>query len=147
MLDDGFSTVIQFSALPTVKFKEKTVQPPGIDGGDKIPTTTMFNTLWSTFAARQLQELTDASTTVAYDPDVYSDAQITTALLNVEQTVTIHFPDGSTLAFFGYLKSFIPQSHEEGTQPEADIVIVPTNRDTASPYGEEGPAMTEVSGT
>ena len=33
-LDDGFSTKVAFAADPTIAFFEKTVQPPGFDGGD-----------------------------------------------------------------------------------------------------------------
>ncbi len=139
----GFSTQIAFEADPNVAFWEKEVQPPGFDGGDKIDTTTMFNTLYRTAAARTLIEVTDGSALAAYDPLVLTEIL---SLINVEGSITIHFPDLSTLDFFGFLKSFVPQALVPGTQPEADIVVVITNYDPVNNV-EQGPVMTEVAGT
>ena len=123
-LEDGFSSKIAFASDPDVSFWEITVTPPGIDGGDAIDQTTMFNTAWRTKAARQLKELTDAALTCAYDPEVIDQI---IALVNVENLITVHFPDTSTLDFYGYLRSFTPGDLVEGERPEADVVIVCTN--------------------
>lgn len=123
-IDDGFSTLIAFAADPDVSFWEKTVKPPGIDGGDAIETTTMHNTTWRTMAARQLKTMTNITGTCAYDPVVYDQI---VALCNVEGEFTVHFPNGDTLDVYGYLKSFEPQDNEEGSQPEANFEIVCTN--------------------
>lgn len=143
-MDDGFSTVIAFSRDVDVSFWEKTVTPPGIDGGDAIETTTMHNDIWRTMAPRRLKTLTDASITVAYDPAVFT--QILDNLINQEGSITIHFPDGSTLDFYGYLKTFEPGENTEGEQPEATITIVPTNQDPTT-GSEEPPILTSVAGT
>lgn len=142
-LDDGYSTKIAFARRPAVSFWEKTVQPPGMDGGDAIDTTTMHNTLWRTMSARALITLTESSTTVAYDPRVYTDIL---TLLNQEGSVTCHFPDGSKLDFYGYLKTFEPSDNTEGEQPEATVTIVPTNYDPVNRV-EAAPVLTEVTGT
>lgn len=142
-LDDGYSTKIAFAADPDVSFWEKTVQPPGIDGGDAIETTTMHNTTWRTMASRALKTLTEASCTAAYDPNVYNNIL---SLINVETSVTVHFPDGSTLAFYGFLKTFEVNEHTEGEQPEATITITPTNYDPTNKV-EEAPVLTSVAGT
>lgn len=144
-LKDGYSTKIAFENDPDVEFWEKTVQPPGLDGGDEIPQTTMHNTTVRTFAPRSLYTLTNTTTTVAYDPN--SINSIKNNLLNQEGSITVHFPDGSTLDFYGYLKSFTPSDHTEGEQPEAEIVIVATNTDPDNNFTEEVPVLTEVSGT
>jgi hypothetical protein len=68
------------------------------------------------------------------------------ALINNETTITVHFPDGSTLAFYGYLKTFEPQEMTEGEQPEAECEFVVTNWDPANRV-EAGPVMVEVAGT
>lgn len=138
-LDDGYSTKIAFAADPDVSFWEKTVQPPGVDGGDAIETTTMHNTAWRTMAARALKTLTPSSLTAAYDPKVYDQI---IALINVEGLITVHFPDGSTLDFYGFLRNFVPQSHEEGSQPECEIEIVPTNVNPAT-GAEAAPTFTD----
>lgn len=43
-LDDGHSTRVSFADYPSVAFYEKTVTPPGVDGGGENDTTTMLNT-------------------------------------------------------------------------------------------------------
>jgi hypothetical protein len=86
-LDDGHSTTFAFSADANVNLWEKTVTPPGIDGGDEIDTTTMHNNTWRTRAPRQLKTLTEMSCTCAYDPVVYTELL---ALINVRQSITVH---------------------------------------------------------
>lgn len=142
-LEDGFSTKITFSRDPDVSFWEISVTPPGWEGGDPIDTTTMFNSVFRTKAARNLKEQTEASATVAYDPQVKTQIQ---ELLNAEGTVTVHYPDGSSEAFYGYLKTFEHQENSEGEFPQADITIVPTQWDPANRV-EAGPTVVSVSGT
>ena len=125
-IDDGYQTLISFSEAPSVKFYEKGVQPPGIDGGGPVDTTTMRNSVWRTMNPKHLKSLTEGKITVAYDPAVYDDI---VAMCNVNQLITIAFPDGSTLAFWGYLNSFAPGELQEGEQPTADVSIQPTNQD------------------
>ncbi len=142
-MDDGFSTKIAFAADPDISFWEKTVQPPGIDGGDAVETSTMHNEEWRTMSPRQLKTLTDSSVTAAYDPNLYNSIL---NLINVETAVTVHFPDGSTLDFYGYLQKFEPSDNSEGEQPEATITIVPTNQ-VPSTGAEASPVLTSVAGT
>jgi hypothetical protein len=142
-LDDGHSTTFAFSADANVNLWEKTVTPPGIDGGDEIDTTTMHNNTWRTRAPRQLKTLTEMSCTCAYDPVVYTELL---ALINVRQSITVHMPDGSTVAFFGFLKNFEPGENSEGEQPTADVTIVPTNVDPDDGT-EAAPVVASVAGT
>ena len=142
-IDDGFSTLIAFAADADVSLWEKTVKPPGIDGGDAIETTTMHNTTWRTMAARALKTLTESGLTCAYDPVVIDQIN---ALINVEGAITVHMPNGDTLDFFGYLKSFEIQDHVEGEQPEAQVVIIPTNVDP-SDGSEASPNYKTAAGT
>ncbi len=141
-LRNGYRTLVCFAADPNVSLWEKTVQPPGVDGGDPVDTNTMHNDTWFTQAARTLKKMTDGGMTVAYDPAVYDQI---VALINVEGSVTIHFPDGSAVAFFGYLKSFEPGDNAEGEQPEATCVIVCTNTDPMD--GTEADINYEADGT
>lgn len=142
-LPDGFKTTIAFANKPAVQFWEKTVQPPGFDGGEKIDTTTMLNTTWRTMAARQLKTLTDCEVSAAYDPDVFPDIL---GLINVPQAITVHFPDNSTLAFYGFLQKFVPDAMEEGKFPEAKLTITPTNWDLSAGT-EAAPVFTAATGT
>lgn len=129
MLRDGFSTKICPSSAPDIAFWEKTVKPFGVDGGDAIDITTMHNSVWRQFAARQLKTATEFTVKAAWDPAVYDDI---VSLTNVNQIYTIHFPDGSTEDVWAFLKTFTPSELQEGTHPEADITFVPTNTNEAT---------------
>jgi hypothetical protein len=65
--------------------------------------------------------------------------------INVNDEITVTFSDGSTLAFWGFLKSFEPSENTEGEQPEAEITIFPTNVDNSG--AEQVPVLTSVAGT
>jgi hypothetical protein len=123
-LDDGYQTLISFAADTTVKFWEKTVTPPGVDGGGEIDTTVMANTAYRTRCPKSLITMSNASLTVAYDPATYDEIL---ALVNINTLITITFPDGSKLAFYGWLNSFTPGECQEGEQPTAEIEIIASN--------------------
>lgn len=125
-IDDGFSTTIAFAEAPAVKFYEKTVTPPGVEGGGANETTTMRNEEWRTKAPKKLKSLGDAGAKCAYDPAVLTDC---VAMINVNQEITITFPDDSTWVFWGWLDEFKPGEITEGKQPEADIKIIASNQD------------------
>jgi len=143
-LRDGHSTLLTCALDDDIEFWEKEVQPIGFDGGDAVDTTTMHNTTVRTKASRTLIDVTEATTNAAYDPGVLDSIL---AILNVETTWTITFPDGSTWAFFGYLRVANPQSVAEGAQPEIAINIQPTNTDPANGWVEAVPFLTNVAGT
>lgn len=125
-LDDGYRSLVTFAVDPDIKLWEKGVTPPGVDGGDAVPTTTMWNSIVRTFSPSSLRTLSNGSMRCAYDPAVYPQIL---AVVNVKTTVTVLFPNGATLAFHGYLRTFTPDELVEGTQPEATCEIVPTNTD------------------
>ena len=64
-LRDGYQTLIAFALDATVEFWEKTVQPPGINGGDPIVTNTMHNATYGTMAARTLVNYTPVNIVAA----------------------------------------------------------------------------------
>lgn len=149
-LDDGYQTLITIQGAPNIQFWEKTVTPPGLDGGDPIDTTTQHNSVFRTTAPRALITLSELTLTVAYDPVVYGvdvdqDPPGIRNVLNVNTVFTVNFPDGTTLAFWGFLRLFEPQGMEEGAQPEANITIEPSNQDENG--DEQAPVMVEVAGT
>jgi len=124
-LQDGHQTLTSFAADPTVLFYEKTVTPPGVDGGGEVDVSTMSNSIWRTRNPKALVSLSNASMTVAYDPACYPEI---IALVNVNNLITVTFPDGDTLAFWGWLNTFTPSEHTEGEQPTAEIEIIPSNQ-------------------
>lgn len=143
ILRDGFSTKISFSRDTDVSLWEKTVTPPGLDGEDAIDISTMHNTDWRTFHPRSLMTMTEMSCTVGYDPACYTQL---IELINAPGSITVIFPDGTTLAFYGYLRTFEPSENTEGEMPEADITIQCTNFDPINSV-EAAPVITSVAGT
>ena len=142
-LDDGFSTKIHIDILDTLSIWEKVVTPPGMEGGDPVETSTMRNTKWRTFRPRHLLSLTPMTLVGAYDPNVFDDL---IAILNVDATITVFYPDTSTLAFYGFAQTAESGDNTEGEQPEMTLTLVPTNWDPINNV-EAGPVMTEAAGT
>lgn len=138
-IDDGFPTTITFANAPTIKLYEKEVTPPGIQAGGANDTTTMKNTAWRTKAPKKLKTLTDSSFTAAYATEVYSAIL---AQIGVTQEITIHFPDESTYKFWGWLDEFTPQRITEGTQPTAEVKIIPSNQNASGV--EAAPTFTDA---
>lgn len=125
IINDGHQTLVTFSLDSDVQLAEKEVTPPGISAGGANDITTMLNTTFRTMSPKSLISLTEASFVAAYDPAVY-DEIITMAGQN--QTITITFPDGATIVFFGWIDEFTPNANVEGEQPTADFTIIPSNQ-------------------
>lgn len=124
-MDDGYQTLVSFAADSSVLMYEKSVTPPGIDGGGEVDTTTMLNTTYRTFKPKALITMTNAKMTVAFDSAVYPEI---VALVNTNTLITLTFPDASTLAFWGWLDKFTPGDFVEGEQPTAEVEIVQSNQ-------------------
>lgn len=142
-LKNGHSTKIAFAADPDVSLWEIEVKPPGMDGGDAINTTTMFNSVFRTFASGNLKTLTDVTFRFAYDPNVYTQLD---DLINLETAITIHYPEGTTLAFFGFLRSVEFDPLQDNVFPTGNGTITCTNCDPTT-QAEEAPVLTNVPGT
>lgn len=141
-IDDGQHTFITLLLYPTIMFWEKSVQPSGVDNGAPIIVTTMFNTNRHTKAPRTLNDYTDASCKVCYDPAVIDQIHLA---CGVETTITVTYPNGDTDADYGYLKDFKRDTIEEGKQPEATATFVFTGRDSSRT--EQEPVFTPKTGT
>lgn len=137
-IDDGHQTLITIGAGSTAPYMwEKTVTPPGVEGGGENDITTMHNTTWRTRSPKQLKTLSPMSCRVTYDPQLYSKLA---AAVNVNNEITITWPDGSTLKFWGWLDSFKAAELQEGAPGEADITIIPSNQNGSG--GETAPVWT-----
>lgn len=144
-LENGAKCVFGFAALPAASLWELTCKPPGMDGGDLIDLTNMWNETVKTKAFQDVVDFTDSTFTFQYDPNIYSASQLL-GLLNVATTVTIFFPDLSTLAFFGGLRVLEFDPLVRGTVPTGTATVSPTNRDPVAKT-EETPVLTSVAGT
>lgn len=141
-LKDGFKTLLTCKRKPNIKFYEKQVQPPGLDFGEPIDTTTMLNVEWRTKWASALKDMSPVEATVGYDPAVYDEIG---EVGGINDEWTVRLSDGSTIAFWGILTKFMPAALQEKTFPEASVTIVPTNEDNDG--AEQGPVFNFVEGT
>lgn len=133
ILTDGFPTQITFtsSALASAAdvhllMEEQDLTPPGVSGGGPNDTTSMRNEVWRTRHPKKLKTLTSAPLTVKYDPEFYD---LVNDMINDNQQITVTFPDGSRIVFWGWIDSFTPNACAEGDQPTATMVIEPSNMD------------------
>lgn len=126
-IDDGHPTTIEFSASQSgepLLFWEKEVTPPGLQGGGPNDTTTMRNIKWRTKSPKKLISLSPGSFTASYDPAVMEQVL---DLLNVNNQITVTYPNGDTYTFWGWLDEFTPNACVEGEQPTATCTIEPSN--------------------
>lgn len=142
-LRDGYQTLIAFAAAPALSIWEIGIKPPGVDGGAPIDQTTQQNTLWRTSTSRSLITLTPISGTGGYDPNLYNTIL---SIINHEGSITIHYPDLSTLDFYGYLQKVDFGELKEGERPTVSFEIIPTNYDPVN-HVEAAPVLTSVAGT
>lgn len=127
-LDDGFSTIITLANIPSVKIYEKEVTPPGLTGGGPIDTTTMRNDNWRTMSPKSLKSLTALSAVVAFATEAI---QVIQEQININQLITVTFPDNSSLTFYGWVDEFTLGKFSEGEQPTATLTIQPSLHDAA----------------
>lgn len=149
IMNDGYQTTITFTSAEMdsqanllTLMEEKEVTPPGVAGGGANDATTMRNMAWRTMAPKVLKTLTESPFVVAWDPELYDEM---VAMINDNQLITITFPDTSTLAFWGWIDSFTPNAQVEGSQPTANIVIIPSNQDGNNDNAEIAPDYTPPS--
>lgn len=141
-LRDGYQSLITLGNEAGIDLWETETTPVGAEGGDPISTTTMHNVLYHTKSPRTLVDTTPSSMVCAFDPAVLEDIML---VINDNQQITQTFPDGSTWAFWGWLRSFVPNGMSEGDMPLADVVIESSNTDDS--FAEQAVVIASVSGT
>lgn len=142
-LDCGYQSVICFRSLPGLAIFEKTVQPPGFDGGDAIKTTTMLNEFYESKAPQRLVGHDDGVVVAAYDPHVMSALE---NLINVPDSITWGYPDGSGEVYWAYLQKVAKSALVKDQQPEMTLTIVVTNWDPVNCV-EHGPIFIQGTGS
>lgn len=148
-LHEGYRAIIVFARLPTASFWVRTVKPPGVTKGEPIDITTQHNVEHTTKAEAALKEWTNAQVVASFDPNLYNNIKnslLGSRLASANGSVTIHFPDGSTLDFFGWGNNFDFSAFERLNKPEVTFDVVVSNFDPANDV-EAGPVLTSVSGT
>lgn len=128
MLGEGFKSLITFEADPDVEILEIEVTSGGEDIGDPIPASTMHNVSRETQDAPALVATSDGSILCAYNPT--SRAAIR-ALMGVHTTITHTYPDGSSIADFGWVRSFAEGSRTIKGRCTATIGFSYAGKDSA----------------
>lgn len=112
---------------------------PGLEVAE-IDTTTMSNATYKTKTSGKLINGLDGSANVAYDPVLYDEI---IAQIGDEQLITITTPDpgavtNATVAFYGFIKSFVPGEFTIDGRPTATITFAAgldnAGTDTAPDY-------------
>jgi len=143
-LKEGYVTRVSFALNSTISLWIKSTKPPGVKV-DPIDITTMHNTTWETMWFAVLKQLTEGTFTAAYDPNVYSQAQIL-SLCGRNGGVSLWWPDLSYMDFWGALTDMDPSDHKRKEFPEMSCKFQPSNWDDTN-FVEAGPAVTSVPGT
>lgn len=135
---DGFKALLTIALAPNFEFWETSITPPGYDGGDAVDTTTQHNNTVRTKAPRDLIDMPDMTSVGLFNPSIYTSIR---AIINKPTTVTITWPDTSTLAFYGFVRVFAPGDLTEGGRMEGTITVTVTNQDPTT-GAEELPVYT-----
>ena len=128
MLENGYVCKIVFDADPDVDIWEIEVTPGGDEIGDKIDQTTQFNTNRKTAAPPALYDTEDGSILAAYDPAAESQLRL---LLGTPTTITVHYPDGSSEADFGWLRSAKKNALVINGRPTMNLAFSYAGQDSA----------------
>lgn len=136
-LVDGFKTVVTFTSFPGILLREREVHPPELDANGEIDTTTMLNSRMRTRAAKSLVTMGKLMMTCQYDPAIYLTMTALPAVppalpatggaMGVVTSITVRFPDGTTISFLGWINKFTPSSHKEGEFPLSEVEVIPSN--------------------
>jgi hypothetical protein len=148
-MPDGFKTLLSFKNATGVGLWIQTIKPGGIDGGDKIPTSTMMNNVWRTFAARSLKTKQDTTFKAAFDPDILNPnaANNIMGVINDDtETITEFYPTGDNQCYYGFCQKMDDPEFKEDEFPVADFTVVATNWDKTAQV-EAGPVFTPGGGT
>ena len=137
-LRDGYATLITIAAAPGVQLYERETTPPALDGGGPIETTSMRTAAWRNKDPKTLKGLGDVMATVMYSTNAYNTIS---GIINTMTIITVRWPDGATLVFYGFVDKFTPSGHSEGNLPTANIVIIPSLRNPNT-GGDASPVFT-----
>lgn len=142
-LKNGYRSLITLNSKPDLELWEIEVAAPGIDGGEPVDTTTQHNDTLVTREPNSLIDLTPYDVVCAFDPIMYTRAL---TYVNKKDTTTVRFPDGTTLANYGWLQRLTSPSLVRGTMPVMTVTFCPANQHPTT-GAEEAFTLTNVSGT
>lgn len=135
ILRDGLKTLVFLSGLPRALWGEIELTPPGVTGRGPIDMVGLRQLAWATQAPKSIKNLTPLNCKVMYDPEVIPQVWNT---IQKNQQITVQFPTGAQLIFWGWLEECNFDPNSEGNRPTLNWVVQPSNLD--SQCSETGPA-------
>jgi len=123
ILTNGFSTTVTFGSMSTSAsgdFEVIDLKPFGIDGGAKIEVTTMSSTTRERFVPRSLYEITPMEITCACETTFLTGVL---ANINVSQSITLNFPDGTNWTGTGWISKFEPGTFTKNERPTFSVTV------------------------
>lgn len=125
-LFDGYQVLFSFSLNVNINLWERSITPPGLDGTGPIEVATMRVDDLRIRAPKSLATITEMTMVCAYEPLVYNEFY---AIMQIIGSMTVTFPDGSTLDLPGWLDKFMPTEMTEGNMPVANVTFYPSMMD------------------
>lgn len=148
-IPDGMRTKFTFSLIPNAPVFEFEVKPSGWDGGEAIEQDNVWLVAYRVFRAQQIMEATESQVRCMYDPYM---RHVLKGQINVEksgsnaQVCTEADYDGTTRAYYGFLRMIEFDNLVKGQKGQATLTIRPTNWDPINNV-EVGPVMVNVTGS
>jgi hypothetical protein len=125
ILKDGIGSRISIN-IGNAFYAEIEITPPEVDGRGGIDMTSLRNRGWITMAPKSLKALNAMTARVQYDPIMYG---VVIGILQRNRQMSVTFPDGGVLTFWGWIDKFTPEGMSEGNKPTATLTIQPSNLD------------------
>lgn len=127
ILKDGIGTIITFTLGPFPPlYGEVELTPPGFNMGGPIDMTGLRTTGWVPQAPKSLKAGQPANVKVMFDPALVPAVW---QVAGKNQTISIRWPTGATLNWWGWIEELSFEPHQTGQRPLASMVLQPSNLD------------------
>lgn len=124
VFQDGYAAGLIVGTATPIVLPVVHVTPPASKGGSPVKQTTMQNQWAHTQLPAVLKEIGSSSVTVAY-------SSVTLAALYAAQNqnviLTLVWPTGKRLRWWGWIRDIDPQQLAIGTRPEANLTLEASN--------------------
>jgi len=148
-IPDGFRTKVTLSLIPNLEIEEIEVKVLGFDNGEPVEQDSMWSEALRVVRARQITSTTPCVVIAKWDPIFLTRCVTYIGIEKVgasSQVITETFYDGSTRAYYGYLRSAEGENLAEGSKGRMTINLQPTNWDPVNRV-YAAPVMVNVSGS
>lgn len=139
----GAPAYITFTLDPNIDLWEKSVKPPSFQLDDRKDNSTAHNDRFRTFSPGRLLTGQDITVQCGYDPDQIQDI---IDRIGVRDTITVTFPTGTKIAFYGWLDQVDFSELTEDDDPTVTLTLAQGNQDWSTCV-EEGPVVVAGTGT